>query len=80
MSGHVAGLGGLVLTGRAFGGCPSHLGPPGQLVSPVQVAILLSSPRRRRFHLLEHIGSFGHLEEPNAVFEHLRNFWTCLKT
>jgi len=29
-----------------------------------------------RFHMLERGGSFGHLEEPDAVFEHLRNFWT----
>jgi Oxygenase, catalysing oxidative methylation of damaged DNA len=29
-----------------------------------------------QFHMLERSGSFGHLEEPDAVFEHLRNFWT----
>jgi proline iminopeptidase len=29
-----------------------------------------------RFHMLERSGSFGHLEEPDAVFEHLRNSWT----
>lgn len=29
-----------------------------------------------RFHMLERSGSFGHLEEPDAVFEHLRNFLT----
>jgi len=29
-----------------------------------------------RFHLLERSGSFGHLEEPDAVSEHLRNCWT----
>ncbi len=29
-----------------------------------------------RFHMLERSGSFGHLEEPNAVLEHLRNSWT----
>ena len=29
-----------------------------------------------QFHLLERSGSFGQLEEPDAVFEHLRNFWT----
>ncbi len=26
-----------------------------------------------QFHMLERSGSFGHLEEPDAVFEHLRN-------
>ena len=26
-----------------------------------------------RFHMLERSGSFGHREEPDAVFEHLRN-------
>jgi hypothetical protein len=26
--------------------------------------------------MLERSGSFGHLEEPDAVFEHLRIFWT----
>jgi len=30
------------------------------------------------FHLLERSGSFGQAEEPDAVFEHLRNFWTQL--
>jgi proline iminopeptidase len=28
------------------------------------------------FHMLERSGSFGHLEEPDAVFEHPRSFWT----
>src|SRR5262245_8953030 len=31
-------------TGRAFGGGPSHPGPPSQVVFPLQVAILLSRP------------------------------------
>lgn len=30
--------------------------------------------------MLERGGAFGHLEEPDAVFEHLRNFWTQLKS
>jgi hypothetical protein len=30
--------------------------------------------------MLERGGSFGHLEEPDAVFEYLRNFWTLLKS
>jgi len=30
---------------------------------------------RARLHVLERSGSFGHLEEPDAVFEHLRKFW-----
>ena len=29
-----------------------------------------------QFHMLERSGSFGHLEEPDAALEHLRNFWT----
>lgn len=29
-----------------------------------------------RFHLLERGDSFGHLDEPDAGFEHLPNFWT----
>lgn len=29
-----------------------------------------------QFHLLAHSGSFGQLEEPDAVFEHPRNFGT----
>ena len=33
-----------------------------------------------QFHMLERSGSFGHLEEPDAVFEHLRNFWACLES
>jgi hypothetical protein len=30
--------------------------------------------------LLERGGSFGHLEESDAVFEQLRYFWTQLKS
>ena len=30
--------------------------------------------------LLERGGSFGHLEEPDAVLEHLWNFWMQLKS
>jgi hypothetical protein len=36
--------------------------------------------RQARCHMLERGGSFGHLEEPDAVFEPLRNFWTQLKS
>lgn len=33
-----------------------------------------------QFYMLERSGSFGHREEPDAVSEHLRNLWTCLKS
>lgn len=32
--------------------------------------------RQARFHMLERSGSFGDLEEPDAVSGHLRNFRT----
>jgi hypothetical protein len=33
-------------------------------------------PAQAQLHMPERGGSLGHLEEPYAVFEHLRNFWT----
>jgi pimeloyl-ACP methyl ester carboxylesterase len=35
---------------------------------------------RAQLYMLERSGSFGHLEEPDAVIEHLRNCWTRLKS
>jgi proline iminopeptidase len=31
---------------------------------------------KAQFHMLERSGSFGHLKEPDSVFERLRNFRT----